>query len=504
MQGWQIPIMSIHTVSVNTTKHFNNVRAGYQLQSEYPMIIKYNYHNYLLLLEGLDITWPRIRQQLNTFIDTTEYDKVDIMLKGRVQGLSVNIQLYTPPELIVRMRQLGIEVTFNQSLRSLSIIKSKTVTLIQLCENIRSNVTTNNLNIIVNLAEHRLLIEFFKLTKTPSHHLTFTYEWTGTTNITVAEMLELEDVDSNIIMKWCLRHRSDYIEPLLSTGYIPPIELLIECIHHYSTTLAILQYPQLTDDYKVEFVTRLIERWSDVHYIIIMRMYYRHPILVKYLKMIKAEDIDRLPDTAIEFIINGIVPSILNGTIPAIIDRNYDKNNILHDLRHYDIEMIESRSENIDINTIINGGCEEAALLLIKNLSNDDEDRLYSSLMARGGYYYHVSHRLRGYLSRVPSNNERLLQYMNWIGEELPPPIGIDYSLTRLSYTNNIKLLLDELNSEVISMDDQYKITTLLIQLMNRGVFNPRSYLEHGCKIIDQLVPYRPVVTKNARRVAKQ
>ena len=460
----------MNTISKNMNKRLNQSRRFYATRSERPVKIKNNPHNYTLL-EELDVVWSGMARDLERFLKNMEYDKVEIILKGRVRGLRVGTQLHTHPELIVRMKQLGITPVFDTYPGSL--------TSIELCENVRTNVIEYNLTVNVNMEEHYLLIEFFKLTKTLNY--TIHYDWKGPRSLLLNDMLELEGVSKNDLMKWCLLYHNGYIEPLLSTGYIPSIETLTTYWYYGRTIISVLNCPQLTDEYKVEYLTHILndDRYND------LQLYY-HPTSIKYMKNCSSIK-------AMNFINNGIVPGL----------REYN-DTIYQTLHHYDIRNIESIGM---IDKIIRKECEEKALIILKNSSNEVKDKLYSSMVEKDiNLMKCTDPELKEYWSRVPTNNENFLQFLDYRrsqgdeGVELPPAIGEDYSLTRLSKSENI----DKEVGRLLDESENESVILLIVQLMRRRVINLRPYLESGFKIVDQLIPYQSILTSKNSRTAEK
>ena len=499
-------MISTSAISNNANKKLNKVRISYANSSERPFKIKNNLNNHELIREELNVTWPKMARHLQEFIKNLEYDKVENLLKSsRINELTIDIQLYTSPELVARMKRFGVKINFDWYILSLKSLNTKNHSLIELCENVKSNLAQYNRPIPgIDLDGNRLLIEFFKLTKTPYYTI---YNWNCSPNIILNDIFEVEPRYRDALMERCLINYNGYIEPLLSTGYTPSIEVLMNCSHCYTiaTVVHILECPQLTDDYKIKYLTRILKSGKNYQF----NALYHNSTSVKYLKMIGDEELGSISKNVREFIINGTIPPI-----------EYDTDNklgIINYLSYYDAGKIESWTEEIDIDMIIRSNYEYRALLLIKNLSEEDRDRLYSSMVNRDTcLMYCVNSGLEkcceSRWSRIPTNNENFIQYLEWRRHsyedcevELPPAIGADYSLTRLSKSENleieVKRLLDEL--EVNEVSNRYDITLLIVQLMNLRVVNLRQYLDRGYKIVDQLMPYlASMKTKNARRIA--
>ena len=481
------PTISTPALSNNVNKKFNKIRVLYAKSSQRPFKIKNHPNNYVLIGEELDVVWPKMAQHLGEFIKNLEYGKVEIMLKSRrIIELTIDVQLYTSPELVARMKRLGVKINFDRYILSLKPLNTN---LIELCENVRSNLAQYNLPIPgIALDGNRLLIEFFKLTKTPYYTI---YNWHCSPSMSLNDVFEVKPRYRDALMERCLISYHGFIEPLLSTGYIPSIEVLMNCSRCYTigTVVHILECSQLTDDYKIKYLIRILKDRSNYQF---DALYY-NATSVKYLKMLKVDDIQH--DTIREFIINGTIPEIE-------YDIDYEPS-IIDYLNYYDVKKL-SLVEEVDIDPIIEACCEDSALHFLNNV---DRDRLYSSLVNKDTSLMKCTDSgLKEYWSRIPTNNESFLQFLDYRrsqgdeGIELPPAIGDDYSLTRLSRSSELKTEVRRL----LSKASEYEVVLLIVQLMNRGLVNLRPYLEYGFDIVDQLIQYQVIrTTKNTRTILR-
>lgn len=321
-------------------------------------------------------------------------------------------------------------------------------------------------------------------------------------DIEFSDFLEIDDEHKD----YALRLYQDCgmyigVDAILSTGCSDSIKFNVS--RTTRALSAILEYPYLSDQWKIEHLTQSL----------IMCPYHDHqlyhnPTLVKYMKMIPVAEVENLSTDYKEFILNGTIPTLSYSPHldkPVSYISNYDIGNLK-------LFLVDNKIEHLNID---GGMARDYALLIFEQSITDQwdqhyKDRIFSSMINNEDIRCGLTKssicadpRLSDYWSRIPTDDELFLQFLNWRGVELPPPIGDEPSIARLSKRCTTDDVLGLIYIIEYSEHDQlsHRALIVLLQLINRRIVDIRSYLEYDHPTVYALMEYLPTYGKSSRSI---
>lgn len=460
--------------SKNVRQRLDQFRDSYYKSKIRPCHIPSYRSNHILLSERLDVIWDDLANDIRYWLMENNHRRVKTLLTARVSGLTItNIPLDCSPTVIDKIIEAGITVNFDTCLSNHNSFYtlSRTTYIFNVIHNIRKHLDSSFI-LDINSGEYDLLREIFTYIKQPyrlNNHIKSRWSTID------FDQLLTSPIDNDVINCCVTDNGHGLLEAVLSTGYIPDIKSITWHKPSVKIMILILESSHLSDEYKIEYVTRICSE----HVIVSMEIYY-NPTCAKYLRMINKKDYDRIRVASYRrFIIDGVITPI---------SKSY---HITEAIEHYDLDYIKEysmgkhRHYDLDLGTIIFRKLEDQALVLWKDtLTEQQKTRLYESIMKDDSKLSRCTNpRLREYWSKIPCDNENFIKYLEWKGIDLPPSIGNrDRSMIRIR--RNIS---PDMITGLMRESYQDSNLTTLIRLINEGLVNMADYTDVKCSIIDKL-----------------
>lgn len=288
-----------------TRRRLAQYRRDYHNSNRRPFYLPSYRTNCLLLREGLNVIWEDIMNDLRAWLIEDDHQRVEMILMANVRGMTLNhLPLYCSPTLIEKIIEAGITVNFNLELTD--YLKVRGFEELDYIDNVRYNIK-NHLSpdfiLEIDIGTNHLLRPLFKLVNQPYRVTTRNLSYG--IDINFDEILEVDnDRDKDKLANYCVRNNNlNFLEVLLSTGYVPSIELLVKYRCRSDIITVILGSIYLTDDYKVQYLTEVYSYQCTQSI-----QFHNNPLHIGYLKMIDKDDYHKLHPIYRNFLTDGIVP----------------------------------------------------------------------------------------------------------------------------------------------------------------------------------------------------
>lgn len=482
--------------------HLRRFRVEYENSPTRPARVRSHSDNYVLLQAGWDVVWDSLPADIVKCVELGNYERLSILLRVKIPRMTITVKLTISSDIVLLLRDHGMNIIFNEEPLRYSSLPDR----INACVNLKNDNTQIKLTILRSDSIDPVLLECARLVRTDyvddvSHHDTiYSYH-------RMLDEFQARDHKQLLFNHYVRRGYGARVILILQAGYIPEWKNLDLGIVMF---LIILENLQVNEDEKFELFKYHINKCSMKHNL----EYYYHPALARFWDRLGRTHLpgDDLNSDLSNIIMNGLDKS-RNGTrldqlYAAIRDHQLDLIEELIDYNQNDVNrMLSIRLSHM--NNWMISSClelvgsyisEDHRIELISRLFKSDTTLLYST-------------KFREYWSIIPTDNEELLQYLEYMGVELPSSISStsvvknsDYSLVRLrSMENNtdvILRLLDRCQSKY-NNNNKSESELMILRLINdKSVLNIRDY--HQNSVAQILIPYSPIYgKKNSRNCAR-
>ena len=467
-------------ISPSDSERLDQIDESYRQSTVRPFVID-NHHSNIHLLSrrcdvvwdgtqflsrGYDIIWDGIVDNIGNAIYLQDDDRLKLLLKANVRGLTISqLPLATYHQYVVRLIKAGVMIEFDTTI-NYDDEQNVLTSVINIYQNV---VKTQIGPLSIHIGENYFLQQFLKLTNIPYRLIGLNDDNKRGMYIRFDEVFDLDDQFKDGVMEYfCHNQYHGYIEALLTTDYIPPIELLVNSTPKIRTVIVILE-SSLTDGYKVSYLTRRLTEGGlpndDYHF-------YYHPTCLKYLRMI--DDYQSLPSSIRMFLSEGAIPLSPNSTTLRTAINNYD------------LDYINS-NQTERLGYIISD--EDYVIIHLTRLGRNRKRDHYEAMVKHDGRLAEcINPGVSQYWSQVPVDNENFLKYLQWKGIQLPPNRRNINSITQLSRNPDRSII-----TKLVNTVDSNRSIIILIQLMSRGLIDIRDYLDTNSCIAKMLANYQPI-----------
>lgn len=461
-------------------KFFRKARTNYVKFADRPLRIPNYEHNYILLEEGYNVIWRSMGKQLQRHINDKNKKMVDLFCKADLHEVNIDVPLWNMNvvrdgfDLMYRLIKSGATVVPKIGCGENFSVEEIIEALMLYCEQNLTFYAEGGDELICRIAELMGIKCISNKCKRSAREVM--EEFNQADDRTKNKLFLLQSNDSNHLTG---HHKSYYnMVLMLKSGYLPPIDSVTTSF----MLIHVIENLHADNNKKLNYYQHLVNRvLSDPNFISYLAgehgipLLLNHPSLAPYTRCINSAQLSRLK-------------TYYQKKLSPYYDSNYrDPKDILKDIiRIYDeaaIKQLRSENDHLPlVEDVIRSspfGYQDYAISYKSLKGNISDDVLLKIIRdrarTRDEHAIYIQPTFERYWCEVPTDNEELLEFLDYLGVKLPPPYELgDYSMLRISKMDGHHQHALKLLSQQYQYDKSYLLTVL--RMANEGMINLNDY----------------------------